>query len=148
MNKLKKKILKDNIVRQILLWIKPYFHFCIGSYYICIHILLVLYIVIILLFSNNIIHLSVLLIIIITDVYANVIQHNCPLTHLEIKYLKKSFIKELRKKVKILKIHYKANKLYEYQLEFITNLWCFTSIKILCLIIIRTFNIQHINTII
>ena len=129
----------------MLLFIKPYFNFFIGSYYILIHLILVFYCIIVLVFSNNIIHLSVLLVIIITDVCANVIQHDCPLTHLERKYLKKSFIKKIKNIVKMLGFHYRANNLYEYQLEFITNLWCFTSIKILCLIIIRTFNIPLVS---
>ena len=146
MNKIQKKILKHynkNNIRKILFWIKPYFNFFIGSYYRYIHMIYMIICSIILLFSNNIIYLSALLIIIITDICSVVIIHDCPLTYLERKYLKSSFIKEFIKIIKKLGIHYKNIDAYEYQLEILGIVWMLISFKIMMLILINTFNIQY-----
>ena len=40
--KRKKQIIKecnDNIIRKILFWLKPYFNYFIGSYYVLLHYL-------------------------------------------------------------------------------------------------------------
>ena len=145
-NKIQKKILKEynnNIVRKLLLFIKPYFNFFIGSYYRYIHILYMIICSTILLFSNNIIYLSALLVIIITDVCSVVIIHDCPLTYLERKYLGSSFIKETIKIIKKLGIHYRDIDAYEYQLEILGIAWTFVAFKILILILIKTFNIPY-----
>jgi hypothetical protein len=145
-NKIQKKILKEynnNNIRKILFWIKPYFHFFIGSYYRYIHILYMIICTTIILFSNNIIYLSALLVIIITDVCSVVIIHDCPLTYLERKYLGSSFIKGFIKIIKKLGIHYRDIDAYEYQLEILGIAWTFVAFKILILILIKTFNIPY-----
>ena len=97
----------------------------------------------IILFSNNIIYLSALLVIIITDVCSVVIIHDCPLTYLERKYLGSSFIKGFIKIIKKLGIHYRDIDAYEYQLEILGIAWTFVAFKILILILIKTFNIPY-----
>ena len=143
--KLIKKVLKeynDNIVRNILFWLKPYFNLFIGSYYVLIHHLLIFCVITILLFSNNICYLCVILIIMTLIWIVNVMLHNCPLTHLERKYLGKSHRNQLQQIVKKLGIHYRANETYEFQLELITNVTGFIAFKIMIIIILKMLNIN------
>ena len=143
--KLIKKVLKeynDNIVRNILFWLKPYFNLFIGSYYVLIHHLLIFCVITILLFSNNIFYLCVILIIMTLIWIVNVMLHNCHLTHLERKYLGKSERDKLTKIVKQLGIHYRANTKYECQLEIITNVTGFITFKMMGIIILKMLNIN------
>ena len=143
--KLTQKIIKecnDNIVRKLLFWLKPYFNYFIGNYYTVIHNLLIISVTSILLFSNNINYLCAILIIMTLIWIVNVMLHNCPLTHLERKYLGKSNREHIKKIVHKLGIHYRANEIYEFQLEIITNVTGFIAFKIMGIIILKILNIK------
>ena len=143
--KLKNKIIKecnDNIVRNTLFWLKPYFNLFMGGYYIFLHYLLMICIGFILFFSNNLIYLCSILIIILIITIINIMLHNCPLTHLERKYLGKSQVKFIKETIKQMGIHYRSNNIYEYQLEVLTNTYSFIMFKIMIIIILKMLNIN------
>lgn len=147
-NKLKEKIIKecnDNIIRKILFWLKPYFNYFIGSYYVILHYLLMVTVAFILFFSNNLVYLCLILIIVIITALSNIMIHNCPLTHLERKYLGKSQVKFIKENVKKMGIHYRSNHIYEYQLELLTNTYSFIMFKIMGIIILKMLNIKIIS---
>lgn len=143
--KIKNQIIKecnDNIIRKILFWLKPYFNYFIGSYYVLLHYLLMGTVAFILFFSNNLVYLCLILIIVIIIALSNIMIHNCPLTHLERKYLGKSQVKFIKENVKKMGIHYRSNNIYEYQLEVLTNTYSFIMFKIMGIIILKMLNIK------
>jgi hypothetical protein len=109
----------------------------IGHYYSILHHIIIGGLAIILLLSNNIIHLTIALVIVSLDAFANVVCHNCPLTALEEKYLGRSIARDARKKLKRASLLYKRNHLYESQLELLVNCWTMCVCKILVIMVSR-----------
>ena len=124
-----------NIVRKILTFLKPYINTCIGGYYALLHTAIMGLTSLVILFDNNIIHLIILFIIIMFDCLTCVIIHDCPLTILERKYLKKISCYDTRKQVlNKMGIVHKCNHRYEITLEFLINISSLLYFKILILI--------------
>jgi len=94
-----------------------------------------------LLFDNNVIHLLILFNITVLDGITCVFLHDCPLTILEQKYLKKSIVGEHTKNLKKLGILYNRDGVYEKTIEFIINACSFTVGKIMALLLYNSF--QH-----
>jgi len=143
-NKLKEEI--DNVLlRKIAKNINPNFNIILGGYYWLLHIFIMLFSGIILLFDNNIFHLLIVLIFACLDSIACVILHDCPLTILENKYLKKCLVDSKYNFMNNSNILYKCNHKYEKTLEFLTNMISFLFGKILFIILMKLFSVKIYN---
>ena len=111
----------------------------IGYYYQLLHYIIIFGGGFIILFNTNPYHLIVLLIIISLDAFANVVVHDCPLTALERKYLKRSLSSERRDNLRESNILYKCNHVYESQVELIVNMWTMVACKIIVILIMKSF---------
>ena len=135
------KYIHSNNVRHLCTWLHKYLNLKKLLYiYPCIHWLYGTCIAIVILFSTNIIHLCIILNIIGLNASAIVVLHSGPLTKLEIKYLKRNFCKEYATILSNMGIQYKGNHEYETQLELLINMCLCTCLKLLGIIIIKTFN--------
>jgi len=133
------KLVSENIIRIILNSVPQCIKGFIGSYYAFIHSLIAFLGLLILLFSNNIIYLSILLLVIILDSLAIVFLHDCPLTMLEKKYLGTSTVTARRNALKNMGILFTCDHEYESQLELLINLWTIVAIKIFVIICASMF---------
>lgn len=138
--KKRQKLVEDNVVRKISNFIRktPILDQIIGYYYVIIHGIIATLGILVLLFSNNIIHLACLLIVIILDSTCIVFLHDCPLTMLEQKYLKTSAVSTRFKALHKSNIVFECNHEYESQLELLINVWSFCAIKMFAIILLRT----------
>jgi hypothetical protein len=127
-------IINKNIVRIILKNVPDFVKQIVGYYYSFIHMCLAVLGLMVLLFSNNIVHLACLLVVIILDALSIVFLHDCPLTKLEEKYLGFSSVSKRKEYLKNLGIMYECDHDYESQLEVLINAWTFAAIKMLVLI--------------
>lgn len=127
-------IINKNIIRIILKNVPDFVRKVVGYYYGFIHMCLAILGVIVLLFSNNIVHLACLLLLIFLDGVSIIFLHDCPLTKLEEKYLGFSSVSKKRDFFKNLGIVYECDHEYESQLEVLVNAATFTGIKMLVLI--------------
>ena len=137
---------EKNMIRNLSDFLKPSFDKLIGSYYGLIHIAFMFLGGIILLFSNNIMYLSIMLFIVSLDAFANVVNHNCPLTLMEEKYLGISGKEISNIFYKQAGIMYTCNHIYETQLELLINVWILLACKILAIIFMRIVKINIIST--
>jgi len=126
-------------VRKISNYLRPYLKPLIGAYYGTLHLCIMFLGALIILFDTNLIHLTILYLIIVTDAMACVVLHNCPLTTLEKKYLGHSLIGTRMKILNKLNISYECNHEYESTVEFLTNLSALVIFKITILICVRFF---------
>jgi hypothetical protein len=99
-NKINKKIdkVKNRPFRRLCKYFENFIDFQIigiGSFSIIFHSIFIFLVLFILIFNNNIFHLSILLIILFLDGFSIIVLHGCPLSHLEKKYLKKVHVKLL-----------------------------------------------------
>jgi hypothetical protein len=140
-------ILPRNVVREFLNNVinKDLKSKILGSYYLIIHSLIMYLGMSIILFSNNIYHLFAILLFVSVDALSVVILHDCPITLLEKKYLDYSMAQLKEAQLKEYNIVYKDNHLYETQIELLINLASIIILKILVLIFMDLFNIQHPN---
>jgi hypothetical protein len=99
----------------------------------------------IMLFSNNLIILTSILAIVTLDAFSVIALHECPLTTLERKYLKRTSWKDRNKILKSLNLSFKCNHMYESQLELLINVWMLISSKMLIIGFFRMFNITLFN---
>lgn len=134
--------LEDQWIRKMSKTVSPFLNKYLGNYYWFLHAFIMITGGTILLFDNNIYHLLILLNISCVDAIACIFLHECPLTILEFKYLKKSLINGKYNCLKNSPILYKCNHNYEKTLEFITNMVCFLFGKINVLIIMKLFNLN------
>ena len=112
----------------------------IGKYYQWAHNLIIYGGGFLILFNTNPVHLIVLLIIITLDGVANTIRHDCPLTEMEKKYLGTSLSQERKELLCNAGILYKsADNIYESQFEVIVNMWTLTAVKIIIILIMKSF---------
>lgn len=131
----------NNIVAEILIYIFPLnVRKIIGLYYGYLHSIILLFGLIIILFSNKISHLLIVLLILCLDGIANILFQDCPLTVLEKKYCKISLSKLKNNIYKKLGVNYKCNHVYENQLEMIINGICGTTLKIFIIILWNIFS--------
>jgi hypothetical protein len=136
----REKLVEDNIVRKISNFIRkrPILNQILGYYYVILHGIIATLGILVLLFSNNIIHLACLLIVIILDSMCIVFLHDCPLTMLEKKYLKISAVSTRFEALHKSNIVFECNHEYESQLELLINVWSFCAIKMFAIILLRT----------
>lgn len=132
----------DNIVRKISNLIQPYIHPTLGVYYGAMHLTIMFFSGIILLFDNNVIHLIVLLIIVTLDAMACVFLHNCPLSILEKKYLGHSIVGTRMYLFQNLGICYNCGHEYEVTIEFLTNMASFIIGKLFILMVSQMFSVE------
>ena len=114
----------------------------IGNYYGLLHTILIIGGAAIILFSKNLIHLSIILLIISLDAFAIVVRHDCPLTQMEEKYLGVSGKRQINEFLKSYGLVYNCSHLYESQLELVVNFWALTACKIVMLIILKMLKIE------
>ena len=112
-----------------------------GHYYTLIHNCIVILGALVILFSNNLMHLAIIVFILLMDGGAIIAMHNCPLTWLEKQYLNVDYILETKKILHGSDVLYNCPHTYESQLEYVINVWCFVVLKILALMLMRTFSI-------
>jgi len=132
-----KSEIQQNIVRRIYIAIQKYIPFVKGIYYNILHFLLILGCCIVLLFNNNVYHLSILLLIVSLDSISIVFLHDCPLTKLEKQYLNISGRELMNIAYKKLGVLYKCDHFYESQLELLINVWSLVVLKILFIIVFQ-----------
>jgi hypothetical protein len=146
-----KRIKNKNLIRNNLNYIsdaikkKGCKNAMISLYYFIIHFLILLTISFILLFNTNINHLLFALVIMTLDALTVIALHGCPLTLLEQKYLGISEFGMITRIVKKMGIFYKCEHEYEKQLEGIAIGWTLVALKILLILIFKTFNISLHN---
>jgi len=128
------EMINQNIIRILLKNVPDFVRNIIGYYYAFIHSLIAILGLMVLLFSNNVVHLACLLVLVILDALSIVFLHDCPLTQLETKYLGYSSVSKRREFLQNMGIFYQCNHNYEGQLEVLINAWCFVAIKMLVLI--------------
>ena len=114
----------------------------IGNYYGLLHTILIIGGAAIILFSQNLIHLSIILLIISLDAFAIVVRHDCPLTQMEEKYLGISGKRQINEFLKSYGLVYNCSHLYESQLELVVNFWALTACKIVMLICLKMLKIE------
>jgi len=131
--------IEPNNVRTFLKQFKPY----IGHYYVSIHYIIMLICGLVLLIDHSLFHLTILLNIVCLDALAITVCHDCPLTKLEHKYLKKSIVSSNKKMLKNAGICFKCNHTYETTFEFLVNMASMTILKIGFLIIRGYFIVQQ-----
>jgi hypothetical protein len=131
----------NNIIRRIIKFFSPYIRPIIGSFYFFIHWFFMVFSVLCLCLSNNIVHLFVLLFIMYLDMIFILSVHQCPLTILEKKYLGTSINQIMKQQLKRMGINYKCNHLYESQLECVITMCSIITSKIFILIFIDAFKL-------
>ena len=114
----------------------------IGNYYGLLHTILIIGGAAIILFSKNLVHLSIILLIISLDAFAIVVRHDCPLTQMEEKYLGVSGKRQINEFLKSYGLVYNCSHLYESQLELVVNFWALTACKIVMLICLKMLKIE------
>jgi hypothetical protein len=127
-------MINQNIIRILLKRVPQFVRNIIGHYYTFIHSVIAILGLMVLLFSNNIVHLACLLVLVILDALSIVFLHDCPLTQLEQKYLGYSSVSKRRQLLQNMGISFCCDHNYESQLEVLINAWCFVAIKMLVLI--------------
>jgi hypothetical protein len=127
-----------NIIREIIHQInnKPFAKLW-GNYYMIIHYCIMLLCGIILLIDSNIFHLAIILNIIMLDALSIVVCHNCPLTILEKKYLKRSIVTDHKKNLQNMDICFRCDHVYESTFEFLVNMASLNILKIAALIMLK-----------
>jgi hypothetical protein len=140
------KVVSENIVRIISNSIPCYVKTVIGSYYTFIHWIIAILGLLVLLFSNNLLYLSILLLIIVLDTLAIIFLHDCPLTMLEKKYLGTSTVAARRFALKNMGILFTCDHEYESQLELLINMCTIVAVKMFVIICcdIFYFHIQSV----
>jgi len=111
----------------------------IGLYYAILHVVIMITCCTVLLFDNNAIHLIIMFNLLCADALTCVLLKNCPLTILECKYLKKTWISERFKIFKELPIGYKCQHEYESTLEILINVGALFILKIAVLFLLTLF---------
>jgi hypothetical protein len=134
--------LGENIVRNIANFIQPYIQPAWGVYYGILHMIIMCFGAIVLLFDTNIYDLTVLLNIVALDAMSCVFLHNCPLTILERKHLGTSIVGTRMFLFQNMKICYTCDHEYEITLEFLSNIAALIVGKIFLLIMSKLFSIE------
>lgn len=131
-----------NIIREFYESIKMYIPMTIGIYYGTLHLFVMFFSAIVLLFDTNIYHLIILLNIVFIDAISCIFLHNCPLTELEKKYLGHSIVRTRMNIFRNVGICYQCNHEYENTIEFLTNIAGLLIGKISVLIASKIFSIE------
>ena len=142
-SKVEKKLKKhENKIRDLSNTSSNFIKEVIGNYYGLLHTILIIGGAAVILFSKNLIHLSIILLIISLDAFAIVVRHDCPLTQMEEKYLGVSGKRQINEFLKSYGLVYNCSHLYESQLELVVNFWALTACKIVMLICLKMLKIE------
>ena len=131
----------NNKMRQIINIISPYIKPYIGYFFYYIHVFFMIFSVLCLCLSNNILHLSSLLLIMALDVIFILTVHQCPLTILEKKYLGTSINHKIKENLQRAGINYRCNHIYESQLECVITMCSMISSKMFVLIFVEAIKL-------
>jgi len=131
----------NNKMRQFINVISPYIKPYIGYFFYYIHFFFMIFSVLCLCLTNNILHLSSLLLIMALDVIFILTVHQCPLTILEKKYLGTSINHEIKETFQKAGINYKCNHIYESQLECVITMCSMISSKMFVLIFVEAIKL-------
>jgi hypothetical protein len=132
-----------NCIRAFINYLQPLFKsYFMGHYYLFIHYTIMLAGAVVFLFTKNIFFLCVILFTLVLDTFCIAGLHNCPLTLLERNYLQVNYASSMKEALHRCNIVYNCDHAYESQIEYLINLWCFVVLKILGLMLMRTFHIQ------
>ena len=134
--------LGENIVRTIANFIQPYIQPALGIYYGILHMIIMCFGAIVLLFDTNLYHLTLLLNIIALDAMSCIFLHNCPLTILERKHLDTSIVGTRMFLFQNMNICYTCDHEYEITIEFLSNIAALIVGKIFLLIVSKLFCIE------
>jgi len=139
--------INNNIIRKSVQFIYKKFNLKNINFikYNFIHDLFIFIIAFIIVFNTNLFYLAIILLIISLDAFSIVVLHQCPLTILEKKYLKKTSCEERNTILKNIGITYKCNHYYENQIELLINVWLLVACKCLVIILLKTFNIKLLD---
>ena len=142
-SKLLKKLKKHrNKIRDLSNLSSDFMKYVIGNYYGMLHTILIMGGASIILFSQNIFHLSALLFVMSLDAFAIVVRHDCPLTEMEEKYLGISGKRQINELLKKSGLVHNCSHLYESQVELVVNFWALTACKIVMLICLKMLKIE------
>ncbi len=141
-SKLDKIMKHKNKIRDLSNTSSNFMKQVIGNYYGLLHTIIIIVGAAIILFSKNLIHLSIILLIISLDAFAIVVRHDCPLTQMEEKYLGVSGKRQINEFLKSYGLVYNCSHLYESQLELVVNFWALTACKIVMLICLKMLKIE------
>jgi len=139
--------LNNNIIRKSAHFLYNIFnlkniHFL---HYNIIHDLLIFILAFIIIFNTNLYYLVIIILIVSLDAFSIVVLHQCPLTILEKKYLKRTSCEERKTILKNLGIFYKCNHYYENQIELLINVWLLVVGKCLIIILLKTFHCKLVD---
>ena len=140
--------INNNIIRKMSnylydkLNIKSY---KLTQYYTLLHDVFVFIVSFIFIFNTNLFFLGILLLIVSLDAFSIVVLHMCPLTLLEMKYLKTSSCEIRNEYLQNSGILYNCNHEYEKQIELLVNIWLLIAGKCIIIIFLRTFHIKIHN---
>lgn len=115
-----------------------------GLYYKFLHGIYIYFIMFMMLFNNNLYHLTLVLFMIMLNAFAVVVRQRCPLSEFEEKYMKESAYLTRQKILKFM-ITCSCEHEYESTIEMLLNAWCIISLKCLLIMILKTCNIQIVN---
>ena len=96
-------------------------------------------------FNTNMLSLLSLLVVISLDAISIVVLHECPLTILEKKYMKKSSSKMKEECFHKMGVMYECDHDYEKQIEIVVVTWMIVAAKILITLFLTTFQIRLRN---
>lgn len=139
--RIKKVLFEDNIIRRILktFHIKSFKDALIGGTYYILHQLILVMMISIILFSNNLQHLTILFILIALDGVATTILHDCPITRLEYKYLGTNMCEHKLLVLRDLNIQYHNDQNYEQIIDTILTGGSLIAFKIIMILCIQTY---------
>ena len=140
--------LNTNVIRQLVKSINnslDYVNCAPGEFYYLGHYIMIIGILIILMFNTNLLHLTCILIILCFDGISAIVLHDCPITILERKYLDTCSTDQRTNLLKQCGINYNCSCQYEKTIESITNATLGCIIKIIVLIIFKTFRITPVS---
>jgi hypothetical protein len=142
------KMIEDSVIRKFCMYLYKKFNLVElqeSTLYRHIHDTFIFLVSLIVLFSTNLTHLTILFIIVTFDAFAIIVTHGCPLTALERKYIKRSSCDDRDDLLQALGISYNCNHEYEKQVELLINVWLMVAGKCMCIIIMKMFNIKLFN---
>ena len=128
-------VYKDNIT---------FYNLMKGLYYKLLHGMYAFLGTFMLLFNNNLYHLTFVLFFITMNAFAVVVYRQCPLNQFEEKFTKES-IYLLRQRILKSCINYSCEHEYEYTIEILLNAWSLLCLKCLIILVLKTFKLKIVN---
>ena len=138
-------LISNNCIRNFCKnYVSSAFKLFLGTFYVSLHLAIIVSGIIIIIFTKNIYYLLILLNVCIIDGICLTVFHECPLTILEKRCLNTNMSLINKRILNNLKINYKCNHVYETQCDLIINVGSICIIKLLILILFEVFKINVI----